>query len=104
MTKKGKRFNKTNDCVVCKKFNMRKWTTFICSTCCVPLCAPVLSEHTKAPTGCFCKYHENIFVSSEFSTARFNDKSSNESREEWFKKKPSVEKKKCDHGLKVAEI
>ena len=58
--KRGKKYHKTNNCFVCRRSNIRKQTTFICSKCNVPLCYPMLTERNSAPTNCFRKYHERM--------------------------------------------
>ena len=104
VTKHGKKYNKTNDCVVCKKENVCRQTTFICSICEVPLCAPVLTERTQAPRDCFRKYHENIFVNADFSDGSSDDSDSIASNDEWFQKKPKAKKRKCDHQYQFAQV
>ena len=102
--KNGKSYNKTNDCTVCKRLNIRRQTAFICSTCSVALCAPVLSERSEAPKDCFRRYHENEFLSCEFSTASLDEFSPSDSEDSWFETKPGAKRKKCSHSLKTVEI
>ena len=51
--KRGKAYNKTNNCIVCKKKNIRRQTTFICGKCNLPLCSPELTEQSKSPRDYF---------------------------------------------------
>ena len=91
--------------MVCKKINIRRQTTFVCATCHVPLCAPVLTERTRAPIDCFHKYHESKFVSSDFSTASLDESvSSYNSEDEWFERKPQAKKQKDNKHIDFAEI
>ena len=67
--------------MVCKKTNLRKQTTYHCSTCNVPLCFPQLSERTKAVKDCFLRYHESSHVEHEYMVCTEVDDSSEETNE-----------------------
>ena len=57
-----------NNCQICKKNNTCRQTAFICEVCEVPLSWLDILEQILWPRDCFRKYHENIFVSLDFST------------------------------------
>ena len=73
VSKTGKIYCKSNDCVVCKRKNVRRQTTFVCRSCDVPLCSLVLVEWTEAPRDCFRVLHEEVFCSSDFSVESLED-------------------------------
>ncbi len=77
--KKGKKYHKTNDCLVCKNFGVRRQSTFVCQACGVALCSPVLIERTQAPRDCFRVYHEKLFCVCDFSVASDADEDTNDS-------------------------
>ncbi len=74
--KKGKKYHTTQNCVVCKKSNLRKQSTCHCSACNVPLCLSQLAECTKALKDCFLRYHEARHVEREFKLCMEVDESS----------------------------
>ena len=76
-----------------KKLNIHRQTTFVCATCGVPLCAPVLTERIQAPRDCFRKYHQNTLVSSKYSSTSLDDVSTVDSEDEWFEKKQVLRRK-----------
>ena len=47
--------------------------TFVCRSCNVPLCLPVLVERTQAQRDCFRLFHEEIFRTSDFSVESLED-------------------------------
>ena len=65
--KKGKKYHKTNNCVVCKNNGLRKQTTYVCAVCNVSVCYPSLTERHKAPTNCFRVYHERMQMQKMYS-------------------------------------
>lgn len=83
----GKKYHKSMDYIMCKRKNVRRQTTFFCKGCDVPLCSPVLVEHTQAPRDCFRLFHEKVFSNSEFSVASLDDVDSYDSADE-FEEKP----------------
>ena len=106
--KNGKKYHKSNDCLVCKKLGIRRQSTFICQACGVALCCPVLVERSHAPRDCFRVYYEKIFCTCDFSVASDadidvdssdNDGSTTEDPNE------STNRKRDRRGkLKVAEV
>ena len=104
VSKSGKKYHKSNDCVVCKRNNVRRQTTFLCRSCDVPLCSPVLVERTQAPRDCFRLFHEEIFRTSDFSVASFDDIDSYDSEDD-FEKKPAKRRcEGCTNEKKKSEI
>ena len=71
----GRVYHKRMDCVVCKKLNLRKQTSFCCNTCEVLLCFPEFEERTRASNDCFSKYHEFHFANYEQSESSEDDNS-----------------------------
>lgn len=65
---KGKKYHKTNNCVVCKSTGVCKQILYIFAECNVPICCPLLTERNSAPTDCFRKYHERLINNSMISS------------------------------------
>ena len=100
--KNGKRYHMGNDCVMCKKKNVRRQTTFTCRGCNVALCSPVLVERTQAPRDCFRLFHERIYSNSEFSVASLDDVDSYDSLDD-FEEKPVKRQRTCTNVTKKKE-
>ena len=79
--KRGKAYNKTNNCIVCKKKNIRRQTTFICGKCNVPLYSPELTKRSKSPRDCFRDYHNNNNCECDFFVNECKEVDSNFSDE-----------------------
>ena len=94
--KKGKVYNKTRNCIVCKKKNIRRQTTFICGKCGVPLCSPELTERSKAPRDCFREYHEDKYCDNDFSSTALKGFGSDCSDDD-FEKKPKAKRPRTEH-------
>ena len=67
ISKSGKKYHKSNDCVVCKQKNVRWQTTFVCRSCNVPLCSLVLVIHISAhdmfhKSSPYVLTHMNIYI------------------------------------------
>ena len=59
---------------MCKqKKNVRRQATFVCRSCDVHLCSPVLVERKQAPRDCFRLFHVEIFCTSDLSVASLDD-------------------------------
>ena len=98
VSKNGKKYHKSDDCVVCKEKNIWRQTTFVCQSCSIPLCSPVLGERTQAPRDCFRLFHEEFFCSSEFSVESLDDIDPYDSVDD-FEQKPA----KCQYGGNTTE-